>query len=190
MPVGERDSGKQQDASTPVFPVSFTHQEFPVDGKTSGELGAPLGMIAKPFLGRPDGMNLRSELTRNTERVSQMARCSHCSAYINPYCDITNVRWFCGLCGTRNTFTKNMSRYRAGDPRNLPEMQQLVVDFAMPLNGEYRSVTSSNTLSSPDDTTTTTNNSNDDACYRVPTRTSPQVHVFRLPMVNERMHDE
>ena len=62
------------------FPINFTHQDFPADGKSSSDLGAPLGLMANPFLGRSDGLNLRSELTRNTEQSSLMARCTHCAA--------------------------------------------------------------------------------------------------------------
>ena len=159
------------------FPFVFTHKEFPADSNSSRDIGSPLGLMACPLVGRGDGLHLRPELTRNTDRASKMARCSHCTAYINPYCDITNVRWFCSLCGSRNTFTKHMPRYRAGDTRSLPEMQHTIVDFSMPLNGEYQSIQPSVSGSLKHDTDV----------YKVTARTSPLVHVF---LIQESMsHD-
>ena len=159
------------------YPFVFTHKEFPADSNSSSDIGSPLGLMACPLVGRGDGLHLRPELTRNTEQASKMARCSHCTAYINPYCDITNVRWFCSLCGSRNTFTKHMPRYRAGDTRSLPEMQHTIVDFSMPLNGEYQSIQPSVSGSLKHDTDV----------YKVTARTSPLVHVF---LIQESMsHD-
>ena len=33
-------------------------------------------------------------------------RCGQCFGYINKYCNITNSRWVCSLCGFRNVFSR------------------------------------------------------------------------------------
>ena len=76
----------------------------------------------------------RMDLTRTTGIASNLSRCSSCFAYMNPYCEVSNFRWFCSLCLSRNSFSKEMTRYRSMDPKGLPEMNQLMVDFMLPVS--------------------------------------------------------
>jgi hypothetical protein len=65
--------------------------------------------------------------------VSEIARCSECGAYVNPFCDINSLRWFCAICTRRNNYSKAHIRYRHIDPKLVPELKNALVDLDLPL---------------------------------------------------------
>ena len=128
--MGDEDSLFRPASTYPsVFPIAVTHTEFPSSAKVMGQSSLPYGCIITPFIGRDD---YHPASLRLVDSVSQVARCSHCSAYINPFCDVNSLRWFCSLCGLRNTFTRSMTRYRQVDIKTLEETQSILTDYPMP----------------------------------------------------------
>ena len=91
-------------------------------------LGMPLGFILTPYMPLSDKSHLyipsitcqhtniirMKSVPRLTSSAYNIARCSKCTAYINPFCDASNMRWLCSLCGYRNSFTRNMV-YNGGE---------------------------------------------------------------------------
>jgi hypothetical protein len=65
--------------------------------------------------------------------VSEIARCTECGAYVNPFCDINSLRWFCAICTRRNNYSKAHIRYRHIDPKLVPELKNALVDLDLPL---------------------------------------------------------
>lgn len=156
--------------------MSFTHSELPTDSTVHGELGAPLGVLVTPFIGRSDGSHLRMDLTRTTGIASNLSRCSSCFAYMNPYCEVSNFRWFCSLCLSRNSFSKEMTRYRSMDPKGLPEMNQLMVDFMLPVSSARDEI--------PVDQNGVSSSGSAGRDLKLSPRAHPMVHVF---LVQESM---
>eukprot|EP00602_Paraphysomonas_sp_CaronLab_P007624 CAMPEP_0185022862 /NCGR_PEP_ID=MMETSP1103-20130426/5561_1 /TAXON_ID=36769 /ORGANISM="Paraphysomonas bandaiensis, Strain Caron Lab Isolate" /LENGTH=924 /DNA_ID=CAMNT_0027555133 /DNA_START=35 /DNA_END=2806 /DNA_ORIENTATION=- len=118
-----------------MFPMSFSHSEFPESEASQALVGMPFGFLVTPFIPSSD----RSQIQRNgkmSTSATRIARCSNCAAYINPFCDSTSIRWICSLCGTRNSFSRSMLRYRKVDLRMLPEMQNLMIDYPLPISDD------------------------------------------------------
>lgn len=112
-----------------VFPMSSTHKEFPASKSTIEQSGAPLGCFVKPFLPLFDRSNITAHLPLMVDSNKELARCKNCHAYLNQFCDVTNIKWICALCGERNLFTKNQTRYKYVDGTALPELNSVINDF-------------------------------------------------------------
>lgn len=152
-----------------TFPIAFSHAEFPISGEIADALGTPLGFILTPYLPISDKSHLARNLPRLSTSGHYIARCVKCAAYINPFCDASNMRWLCSLCGYRNTFTRSMVRYRQIDLRLLPEMQSLVIDYPLPMSDE------------PVDKLGEMNIRGENVCdMMLPAHMKPFVHVFAI----------
>lgn len=122
-----------------VFPIALSHSQFPSKLASYDHLGMPIGCIISPFIATESGQELSEEFRRLIESGTRIARCTLCSAYINPHCECSQLRWFCSVCGSRNSFTRSMVRYRQVELRLLPEISDLVVDYPMPFGYVTRS---------------------------------------------------
>lgn len=91
-----------------IFPLSLTHPEFPADDTVSHQMGMPLGCVLCPFTSMEDRSQAFVDTPRFVDSGTKIARCGSCSAYINPFCEASPMRWFCSLCGARNGFTRSM----------------------------------------------------------------------------------
>ena len=119
-----------------LFPITLTHSEFPSDHIVHDHVSMTYGLLVTPFIALEDGSSLcqYNPNLQSLYRTTGIARCDDCGGYINPFCDVTTMRWLCSLCETRNIFTRNMKRYRSIDMKLLPEMQQLMIDYPLPLH--------------------------------------------------------
>ena len=111
------------------FPISFTHKEFPTTAAVMKDVGVPFGCVVTPFMPLEDRSHVLKKMRKYTDNSSKIARCEGCAGYMNPYCDVTPQRWFCSLCGHRNSIARSHSRYRGTDPRLLPEVQHMLIDY-------------------------------------------------------------
>lgn len=112
-----------------IFPIIFTHGEFPTSASVMQSVGVPFGCLTTPFMPLADRSNFVSKLRKNADNASKIARCTVCMGYMNPYCDVSPQRWFCSLCGQRNGISRSQTRYRGVDPRLLPEVQHVLIDY-------------------------------------------------------------
>jgi hypothetical protein len=118
-----------------LFPITLTHGEFPSNETVHDAMTMTYGLMVTPFIATDEGSSLLQYNPKlQSHRSSGVARCDHCGGYINPFCDSTSLRWICSLCDTRNSFARNMLRYRQVDLRLLPEMQHLLLDYPLPLS--------------------------------------------------------
>ncbi len=147
-----------------VFPVSSTHKEFPSNKNAIEQSGAPLGCFVKPFLPLVDRSNITMHLPLMVDSNKELARCKNCHAYLNQFCDVTNLKWICAICGERNLFTKSQTRYRYVDGTALPELNSLVNDFPRVFTGDEDGYIPSKLISS----------------NKIPTKIRPLVHVFLI----------
>lgn len=148
-----------------VSPISLTHKEFPTTFNKLERSGLPFGAEVRPFVGRCD--ESQEQVVACTSALS-IARCGQCSAYLNPYCELTSTRWFCSVCSFRNIFSKSMTRYRVkgnGDG-TFEECANALGDYPMP----YREIDGAP--------------SSNRGKYAIPASRRPLVHVF---MVQESM---
>ena len=76
---------------------------------------------------------MRKKDNELTKQLSEIARCNDCGAYINSYCDINTLRWFCTICNKKNNYTKAHIRYRRIDPKLVPVLKNAVVDLDVPV---------------------------------------------------------
>jgi hypothetical protein len=93
------------------FPISFTHTEFPSSLKSYEELRTPLGCLVKPLANLKSDEILKLQETSTpgqSNDIVNVARCSNCKAYLNPFCEVSALRWFCAICGHRNAFSRQM----------------------------------------------------------------------------------
>ena len=112
-----------------VFLIAVTHAEFPSSCATLDRSGMPYGCMLTPFIARTDAY---SRQMRRAESAAQVARCSVCKAYMNPFCDFSALQWTCSLCNSRNPVARSMDRYRQGDIKTLEEAQCILVDYLQP----------------------------------------------------------
>lgn len=120
---------RETQAYPELFPISFTHKEFPSSARVMADTGTPFGCLVTPFMPSSDRHHIVAKVRKNAENASKIARCDICTGYLNPYCDVTAQRWFCSLCGARNTLSRTAMRYRSTDPRLLPEVQHMMIDY-------------------------------------------------------------
>lgn len=112
-----------------VLPLSPTHCEFPSSHAVMDRSAMAYGFLLTPFISRKDAV---VKSCRLVESASQVARCTSCQGYLNPFCDTSSSQWVCCLCGTRNIIPRSSSRYRGADYRNLEETQCSLVDYPVP----------------------------------------------------------
>jgi hypothetical protein len=161
------ENGRDESQYYPdIFPVSLTHSEFPSTAIAMAEMGVPFGAVVRPFIKWKDRRELKNKAIKYLDPAWKIARCSVCYGYINPYCDITSARWFCSLCGARNSLPKSMSRYRHPELKLLPEMQNLMLDYPLTMTsdvhyGAFDSIPVNDML-------------------QTPARRAPLVHVFLI----------
>ena len=148
-----------------VSPISLTHKKFPATYEKLERSGLPFGAEIRPFVSRND--EPQEDAIPCTSALS-IARCGQCSAYLNPYCELTSTTWFCSVCSFRNIFSKGMPRYRVKGNRDgtFEECTNLLGDYPMPfreIDGAPSSIKGK---------------------YVIPASRRPLVHVF---MVQESM---
>jgi hypothetical protein len=91
-----------------VLPISITHGEFPASAETFDVLGTPLGCIVTPFIATASRAEALEHGTSKIESGKLLARCAHCQAYINRYCELSQFSFACSLCAHRTPFTRSM----------------------------------------------------------------------------------
>lgn len=123
-----------------VSPLVCSHDELPANGRILADLSIPVGFLVTPFILTTDCVAMRKDPPRLTDINGRVARCTRCAAYINPLCEVTSIKWLCSLCGTKNFFPKSTLRFRQVDIRYLPEMQNFVMDYPLPLLEDTREV--------------------------------------------------
>jgi len=140
-----QDDGRRMSSTFPdVFPISLSHSEFPYSYNMASvdELGTPLGCIITPYIQRSDRNHLIMKTHPTIPLSSDIARCFNCQSYINPFCDVSTMRWYCSLCRFKNVFprkstkSKLSQRYIKVGTGILPETQDILVDYPMPYRAE------------------------------------------------------
>ena len=138
------DSRRVSSTFPDVFPISLSHSEFPYSHSMShvDELGTPLGCIITPYIQRNDRVHLIKKIHQTIPISSELARCFNCQSYINPFCDVSTMRWYCSLCKYKNIFPRRnqksatSQRYIKVGTGILPETQDILVDYPMPYRAD------------------------------------------------------
>jgi hypothetical protein len=95
-------------------------------------LGLPVGCLVRPFINNNTN-NLKKNEYDVSKDISEIARCNECGSYINGYCDINTLRWFCSICNRKNSYNRSYVRYRHVDAKIVPELKYSLVDLNVPL---------------------------------------------------------
>lgn len=140
----QEDSRRMSSSFPDVFPISLSHSEFPYSYNMASvdELGSPLGCIITPYIKRSDRTHLVMKTHPTIPISTDIARCFNCQSYINPFCDVTTIRWYCSLCSSKNIFPRKSQkssqsqRYQRAGTGILPETQDILVDYPMPYREE------------------------------------------------------
>jgi len=140
----QEDSRRLSSTFPEVFPITLSHSEFPYSYNMASvdELGSPLGCIITPYIKRSDRTHLVMKTHPTIPISADVARCLNCQSYINPFCDISTIRWYCSLCSSKNVFPRKSQkssqsqRYQRAGTGILPETQDILVDYPMPYREE------------------------------------------------------
>ncbi|KAL6051129.1 Protein transport protein Sec24B [Balamuthia mandrillaris] len=104
-------------------------QHFPESTGMKQASGLPWGVVVQPFISPEEGL-----LKETNVKVSKIARCQQCFAYINPYATFGLNGWQCCLCDNVN---KPSRRYSTPQKRRvLPELKYNFVEFQVPDEAE------------------------------------------------------
>eukprot|EP00639_Heterosigma_akashiwo_P032737 CAMPEP_0194737288 /NCGR_PEP_ID=MMETSP0296-20130528/80584_1 /TAXON_ID=39354 /ORGANISM="Heterosigma akashiwo, Strain CCMP2393" /LENGTH=242 /DNA_ID=CAMNT_0039647191 /DNA_START=73 /DNA_END=797 /DNA_ORIENTATION=+ len=112
-----------------TVPIHFTLQAFPATPALKDSCGLPWSAAVSPFM-NSDVVCCSNEAIP----ISLIARCKHCFAYINPFCDLRGRFWKCSLCYEVQPFSKAQARYKSHDAEErLPELTEQVLEYEIPL---------------------------------------------------------
>jgi hypothetical protein len=113
------------------FPIAVSHSIFPGSEWVYNRLDYPLGISLRPFIPQDE---LRVPGYSNISKsIRDISRCGECGAYLNRHCEYNTTRWFCSLCGRRNSHQK-YQRYKHIDAKFLPELNEAMIDFEAPFS--------------------------------------------------------
>jgi hypothetical protein len=96
-------------------------------------IGVPLGFMLTPFIPCVN----RSQIEYDVIPVSirrDIPRCHACHGYVNPFCEVSSLRWICSLCGENNIIKRSQDRYRNSSSNFLPELHSILIDYPKSFN--------------------------------------------------------
>jgi hypothetical protein len=74
----------------------------PPKGLLKDACGLPFAAVVQPLAPPPAGLPLHA--AAGPAPLALLARCRHCYAYLNTYCELTDSGFVCSLCGRANDF--------------------------------------------------------------------------------------
>ena len=108
-------------------PIQPTSLSFPLTADIKNSVGLPLGLVIRPLVTDPQAPKHESMYS------SELARCSHCLGYINPFCTTRRDEWLCSLCREPNRFSSTeesmaIQRSRFLNRDQCPEFTNTLID--------------------------------------------------------------